>query len=105
MTLPSLPELKRLQAEATPGPWVAKWCYHVGHARPDNSATIHAGREYLGISYGANAELKALAPALLADNIRMREALTGYIDVLHELKDGTLAAVAKDLTRILGDTE
>lgn len=123
MTLPSLTELKRLQAEATPGPWESKdigmdeVIVGADGARLHYVASSIMDREYLEWLNDADREVAALAPVLLADNIRMKEELGAYIDELidevvelnrhYQQSDAgdALDTVACRLTRILGDTE
>lgn len=74
MTDLSTDNLKRLLAEATPGPW---------EARRDYSETYHlfdAEDEYLGIMHDQDAHLTALAPPLAQEVLRMRGELTKLQD-------------------------
>lgn len=69
MTDLSTANLKRLLAEATPGPW---------DARRDYSETYHlfdAEDEYLGIMHDQDAHLAALAPNLAQEVLRLRSKL------------------------------
>lgn len=76
MTDLSTANLKRLLAEATPGPWEARGYYTDGEPRPDDSYQMRdAGGEYLGIMHDQNAHLAALAPPLAQEVIRLRSKL------------------------------
>lgn len=77
MTDLSTSNLKRLLAEATPGPWEARYNYKEGDPRPDDSHQIRGtGGDYLGIMHGTDAYLTALAPELAQEVLRMRGELT-----------------------------
>ena len=81
MTDLSTTNLKRLLAEATPGPW---------EARRDYSETYHlfdAEDEYLGIMHDQDAHLTALAPPLAQEVLRMRGELTSLVEDLTSIHD------------------
>lgn len=106
MTDLSTDNLKRLLAEATPGPW---------DARRDYSETYHlfdAEDEYLGIMHDQDAHLTALAPELAQEVLRMREALRDLsvvwvgvsVDPDRLPAEQQLAATVVDhINQILGD--
>lgn len=70
MTDLSTSNLKRLLAEAAPGPWEARRDY-------GETYQLHDAEDgYLGIMHGQDAQLTALAPPLAQEVLRMREELT-----------------------------
>lgn len=87
MTDLSTDNLKRLLAEATPGPW---------EARRDYSETYHlfdAEDEYLGIMHDQDAHLTALAPDLAQEVIRLRREMDSmriHVQYLRMKPDQTL---------------
>ncbi|MGN6019785.1 hypothetical protein [Corynebacterium striatum] len=111
MTDLSTTNLKRLLAEVTPGPW-----------KHDNEVGEILGAYYekngigyiptVGYADDYNADLIALAPELLAEVIRMREALRDLSEVWEAISiDPTrtpaeqqlAAAVVDHIDQILGD--
>ncbi|MDK8896907.1 hypothetical protein QP999_02985 [Corynebacterium sp. MSK004] len=76
MTDLSTANLKRLLAETSPGPWEARGYYMDGEPRPDGTHQMRdAEGEYLGIMYGQEAHLTALASDLAQEVIRLRSKL------------------------------
>lgn len=116
MTDLSTSNLKRLLAEATPGPWEARGYYMDGEPRPDDSRQIHGtGGGYLGMMHGTDSHLAALAPELAQEVLRMRREIAELRDSLArtattcatsgdsegKLAAGILQNVAEQLFRIL----
>ena len=104
MTDLSTTNLKRLLAEAAPGPWKARGNY---------TDQIHdAAGDYLGIMHDRNTRLAAAAPQLADELLRMREALRDLSEVWEAVSicpfrtpaDQQLAAAVVDhIDEILGD--
>ncbi len=113
MTDLSTTNLKRLLAEATPGPWEARGYYMDGDPRPDTSCQIFsADGKYLGIVHSPHADLAAAAPDLAQEVLRMREALRDLSEVWEAISIGPFrtpaeqqlaAAVVNHIDQILGD--
>lgn len=114
MTLPPLHELKRLQAEATPGPW-ACWV-DVPHEPKYDGAKVETeeGEEIASVHTPADGRMVAFAPILLAEVIRMREEITDVRDMARQLSTNPTIMtmerlrfddIADDLTRILEGEE
>ena len=108
MTLPSTEKLQELLRSTTPGPWDVRQHYDDGTPRPDESAQLCAGDDYLGIMQGLDADLTALAPELAEEVIRLRKELGAYINHLNDMADkdrhtpkSALDAIASALNRIL----
>ncbi|GEA42090.1 Uncharacterised protein [Corynebacterium striatum] len=78
MTNLTTSNLKRLLAEASPGPWEALATYDDGAPRPDTTREMRAAGKYLGIMHTPNADLAAAAPDLAQEVIRLREELIGW---------------------------
>lgn len=79
MTDLSTSNLKRLLAEAAPGPWEARGNYTDGDACPDDSYQIRdAAGYYLGIMHGQDSHLAAPAPQLAQEILRMRDELIAW---------------------------
>lgn len=110
MTDLSTTNLKRLLAEAAPGPWEALDRYSDGAPRPDTTREMRAAGEYLGIMHAPNAELAALAPDLAQEVIRLREHVKG-LALAMETKaannewqaPATIASYLKEI--VLGDQD
>lgn len=124
MPLPPLEELKQLQEEITPGPWTVEFEEVPEFTLIDGEAVeveavraflVGATSEPLDFRYKHDAaKIAALAPPLLAEVIRLREALAHYVSGLEAAGDEdtmryppeerrVFRAVAKTLTRILED--
>ena len=79
MTDLSTPNLKRLLAEAAPGPWEVRATYEDGDPRPDTSCQIFSADEkYLGIVHSPHAALAAAAPEIAQETLRLREELIDW---------------------------
>ncbi|OFP63520.1 hypothetical protein HMPREF2978_00630 [Corynebacterium sp. HMSC074C01] len=79
MTDLSTTNLKRLLAEAAPGPWEARATYEDGYPRPDTSCQIFSADEkYLGIVHSPHAAIAAAAPEVAHEVLRMREELIDW---------------------------
>ena len=124
MTLPTLEKLKQLQAEATPGPWTVEeddW-EEVVVGNDEGHRMVWGDQVRFKFEAGnpkADPQLVALAPPLLAEVIRLREALEKQLnginlvialaDMIQPQTEAqqtaiTLArALCDDLTRILED--
>ncbi|HAT1400384.1 TPA: hypothetical protein I8W35_002305 [Corynebacterium striatum] len=112
MTNLTTSNLKRLLAEASPGPWEALATYDGGAPRRDTTREMRAAGEYLGIMHTPNAALAAAAPELADEILRMREALHDLSEVWEAIRiDPTrtpaeqqlAAAVVDHIDQILGD--
>lgn len=80
MTDLSTKTLKRLLAEASPGPWEALAMYDCGAPRSDTTREMRAAGEYLGIMHDPHAALAAAAPELADEILRMRKELIAWAD-------------------------
>ena len=122
MTLPPLDQLKKLQAEATPGPWTVEeddWG-EVVVGNDEGHRMVWGDQVRFKFEAGnpkADPQLVALAPELARDWLRMREALEKQLNGINlmialadmiqpqteaQQKATTLArALCDDLTRIL----
>lgn len=112
MTDLSTKTLKRLLAEASPGPWEALAMYDCGAPRPDTTREMRAAGGYLGLMHDPHAALAAAAPELADEILRMREALHDLSEVWEAISiDPTrtpaeqqlAAAVVDHIDQILGD--
>lgn len=97
MALPPLDQLKKLREEITPGPWGASThlesdctAYEIGPLRVDEDVCEIVAQT------SADIEAAALAPDLLAEAIRLREALAEWREEEHP-------EVARIITQILED--
>lgn len=80
MTDLSTKTLKRLLAEASPGPWEALAMYDCGAPRPDTTREMRAAGGYLGLMHDPHAPLAAAAPELADEILRMRKELIAWAD-------------------------
>ncbi|MDK8788789.1 hypothetical protein QP979_06535 [Corynebacterium striatum] len=112
MTNLTTSNLKRLLAEATPGPWEALDRYSDGAPLRDTTREMRAAGEYLGLMHDPHAALAAAAPELADEILRMREALHDLsavweaisIDPTRTPAEQQLAAAVVDhIDQILGD--
>lgn len=105
MTLPSTEKLQELLRSTTPGPWDVRQHYDDGTPRPDESAQLCAGDDYLGIMHGLDADLTALAPELAEEVIRLRGHLTLLQRDMRHQPDNYLASEVANAIRLILEGE
>lgn len=118
MTLPPLEELKQLQQQATPGPWRCDGagfitaCDHEDDDLATRVIDINRYWENQDCNRPVDFQLAALAPALLAEVIRMRARAADARDMARQLSENPtimtteqhlFADIADELDETLGE--